>query len=350
MPIVRVYPRGSVGSTPSSGNRKPPPPGLTTAGWTEGACRNFRDRLLAIDPAINRGLVAIVATLTQLRNPATPEVYQQLRNGWLQAQRRAGLIRYQWVVEAQRRGVLHLHLLLIYAATVDATDRCAGLVGDWLRIAADLKPGPRGQFAEALEHDDAYARYLLAHAWRTTKHYQRNAENWPAAWREAGRLGRPYAIGGDWGEGDPVEVLLTDREWWTWRRLVRAQMRAAVRPRQTARDAAGRLSERWDSHHWLQDVMDSEQGVRVARRRYLRDVAAVKGARRILRCGKPRVSGIRGLSAWGAGGDLVRVARVVAGHVADARTHGTRTNRAVQCPVQCAGGHADEQGGTATAG
>jgi len=82
-------------------------------GWSAGAVRRHTSWLRSVDTTQLDGIGA-AATLTMLECPPTSDDWRRLLKVLQQRLRRAGLLRWHWVVEWQRRGVPHLHLA-IYA-------------------------------------------------------------------------------------------------------------------------------------------------------------------------------------------------------------------------------------------
>jgi hypothetical protein len=82
-------------------------------GWSAGAVRQHTRWLRSVDTTQLDGL-GVAVTLTVRDCPESAAVWARLRNALQERLRRAGLLRWHWVTEWQRRGVPHLHLA-VYA-------------------------------------------------------------------------------------------------------------------------------------------------------------------------------------------------------------------------------------------
>ncbi|WP_420371837.1 rolling circle replication-associated protein [Nocardioides cynanchi] len=107
-------------------------------GWSAGTVRRHTAWLRSVDTTQLDGIGAAV-TLTLLDCPPTSEDWTRLVKVLQQRLRRAGLLRWHWVVEWQRRGVPHLHLA-VYAAAEPPT--CNTGVGFESRHPEGCNPTP----------------------------------------------------------------------------------------------------------------------------------------------------------------------------------------------------------------
>jgi len=216
---------------------------------------------------LSEGLTGVSLTLTLAKCPETPAAWESLRRSWLEAMRRAGVVRLHWVVEWQRRGVPHLHLALYFPDTQDAEAWGAIAIVAWLQRAGEAY-GARvsGQYWNTIDGPLGWLQYLSKHAARGVAHYQRQGR--PAEWDHTGRL---WGYVGDWPTVEPWTI---DAEWaayWRLRRVVRlwrvSDARKALRAAKTPQEA------------------------RQARRR-------ITYARRMLACSDRGLSRVRGVSEW----------------------------------------------------
>jgi hypothetical protein len=83
------------------------------AGWSAGAVRRHTAWLRSVDTNVLDGM-GVAVTLAVRDCPPASVDWTRLVKTLLQRLRRAGLLRWHWVVEWQRRGVSHLHLA-VYA-------------------------------------------------------------------------------------------------------------------------------------------------------------------------------------------------------------------------------------------
>lgn len=281
MPTVKLYSQGVVWSTSarvSRGGGKRD----KAQGWTRGAVRRNRLGLMSVQPwalgserviEVPRDAdvwigpggqheafwpevwrvgdeIAFAITLTQRNLPATAAEYHAGLKALRKALKRRGLIRAWWIIEWQRRGHPHVHLIayfpasarvacqpiayadgrslrvaaLVEGATVSA-DEIAGL---WLGIANrrgwEARRG--GQHVARVDRVVGWLDYLQSHAFRGMKHYQRSGKCAPAGWLAGDGLGRVWGRWGEWPMGGPVEVFVPVPDWFQYRRRLRAWRKA----------------------------------------------------------------------------------------------------------------------------
>lgn len=227
------------------------------SGWSAGAVRRHTRWLYSVDaPALTGWGYALTLTLRDC--PPDAETWQRLRRAWIMRQERAGLLRLHWLTEWQRRGVPHMHVALYFDRELTPRERWA-MLEDWLAIAGEFRASWRSQDVKPIDGPLGWLQYLSKHAARGVRHYQRWAK--PAGWEKTGRL---WGHVGEWPTEDPLSVDLSPAEAFRFRRLVRSYRVASAR-------AEGLQRGRW---------------------------ARLPYARRMLRCGDPTLSRVRGLSEW----------------------------------------------------
>jgi hypothetical protein len=276
MAKVTIGPNGLKAGVAGPGNPNPSKRGLIT-GWSAGAARRNRDFLQSIDLAALTG-VGMFYTFTVRDLPATSKEWTRIVGAMLDWLNRHGCVRYHWVVEFQRRGVPHLHLMAYwpscYGVTSDPADQRWmepwGAVEHWLKLTGHLNSSPYSQRATQCDQRVELLTYMAKHSARTADHYQRSAHALPEGWQSVGRL---WGKGGDW----PTRTEKFDTNdigWFLFRRLVRGWRKA---------EAAKKLAK---AAHW-------DESGRVAARR------AVTSARTCLRCtdGKAH-SRVKPLVVW----------------------------------------------------
>ena len=271
MATFKAYPNGAtmgLGNPAPTGGKR----GRIT-GWTPAAVRRHKRWLYSIESADLDG-VGDAVTLTLRDCPTSPEDWSTLLNNLFDRLRRAGLTRWHWVVEWQRRGVPHLHLA-VYGPDLPGQRA----VRHWLEIAEPYGAQSQAQYVSAITGPVGWLKYLSKHASRGVAHYQRQGK--PAGWETTGRL---WGYGGSWPIGEAVEGVLTTREFWVSRRWVKryaiAQARSAALHAQAAGDLE-KASSAWNSVGWL---------------------------RRMLACNDRALSSVRGCSEWVPGPIFVRIA------------------------------------------
>ena len=143
----------------------------------------------------------------------------------------------------------------------------------WLNVAAEFRPARISQMVTPITGPVGWLRYLSKHAARGVAHYQR--QGMPAGWEKSGRL---WGHGGAWPVAEPIEGVLTDRQFWQVRRMVRNFAVAAVRARALAAERRG---------DWTLAAVEWRRLGRV---------------RRLLSCNRRDLSAVRGVSDWVPGG------------------------------------------------
>ncbi len=107
MPTYKAYVNGfsmGVGNPDPKGGQRG-----TVAGFTKSSQRNLTRKLFAVDSAALDG-DGFAVTLTVRDCPPDSDEWHRMRKVLDTRLRRAGFLRWCWVVEWQRRRVPHLHL------------------------------------------------------------------------------------------------------------------------------------------------------------------------------------------------------------------------------------------------
>jgi len=302
-------------ATTSTHQRKPGKRGKVT-GWSPGAARRNVAFLRSVDETTLDGL-GLALTLTVRDCPSTASDWSSSLKSWVERQRRAGMIRLHWVMEFQRRGVPHLHVAAWYDPDRIATDdlskslsgfpavqgrdpawtenhRFAGIlaVADWVDITGKFGTGSKGQHARPIADEVGWFMYLAKHCGRGRKHYQRQQDNLPAAWKSSPRV---WGKSGTWETIDPADATLTRRQWYTLRRLVRRQRVAR------ARASLPGQGWTWEAHTPLltrPQLREAPVGVLGSGRPLKLLLDNLKHARSMLKCPDRKLSEVRGISEW----------------------------------------------------
>lgn len=264
MATLRAYPNGLTMHVNGQGSHTRAKRGQVV-GWSRAAVRRHTRWLYSIEaPHLDGQGVAVTLTLRSC--PASPEDWGRLRDAWLHRVRRAGAVRWHWVVEWQRRGVPHLHAAVYFPEGVEPVRAGALLLGHWVDAAAPYGARWGSQTAKPIDGAVGWLQYLSKHAARGVAHYQRQGK--PAGWTSTGRL---WGHGGPWPESEPIDVQVSMSAFYRARRLARAWRVA------DARRALG--------------VARTPEEARAARMR-------IRYARRMLACNDPNLSAVRGVSEW----------------------------------------------------
>lgn len=222
MPKLTIRPLGTSGGSPGPG-RDPDDGGKPRGevkGWSVGASRRNTAWLQSVDP-LGLGNDGWAATFTMGGFPESSDSFHRARRALLARLDRAGLRRHHWVVESTALGRPHLHMALYGPGQLD---RVATLA--WLEIC-DREGWPaefKAQHVVRITDSIGWAQYLAKHASRGVDHYQRNTI--PHGWERTGRL---WGHGGDWPIPPPLEVELEQAEFYRYRRLALAYVRAKMR-------------------------------------------------------------------------------------------------------------------------
>lgn len=275
MPVIRILPGGGTLHFPPARNVRPSAKRGTVASWSARAAARNTAFLRASPAAGYDDGDAYAATLTYQACPDSHEILQSDRKQLLDRLRRMGAIRAHWVVEFTRKGTPHLHLTIwLPRGTQDASAR---VTDHWLAITADRGTRRGMQPVKPLRAFGGWAAYVAKHAARGAEHYQRRRDSLPDGWKSTGRL---WGRIGSWSLAEPRDVLLSDAQAYTLRRVARRLEMAATRRRAgTARTPRGGPTR------------SNAQRLRKA-------WAAFHSARRSLRLRTAAAGRVRGLSIW----------------------------------------------------
>lgn len=194
-------------------------------GWTYGSYKRLVERLQSVDEndLFSGGFVHAI-TLTYGHAEGCPSVadVQRHREALMDWAKRQGYDAIHWLVEFQRNGYPHLHLI----ARCPATPYKAGeLVDKWLGLTAANGSKHAGQHVSAMTCYEQYALYLAKHASRQNWHYQRR--RLPALW--GGYSGRMWGFVGEWRFEAGTEIYMDIGEYWRVRRVARRLLREQLK-------------------------------------------------------------------------------------------------------------------------
>lgn len=267
MPVVTVYSHGMTGGCPPRKNDHIRTLRGVVGGWSMGAARRNMLFLMSIqDRQLMQAGMAFAVTLTLRDCPPDAAAWHTLRRSWIKRMERLGMTHLHWVVEWQARRVPHLHGALWFPQEVvervgEQTLR-RDIQAAWIAVAGHLGASWSGQHVANVSSVMGWFGYVTKHAARGIRHYQRSPEGIPPGWRQ--KTGRVWGKCGQFPVRAGIKVTLQDQYgdggWYAFRRLVRA---------------------------W-----------RYAMYRQMGDVRGMKAAKRMLRCHKPGLSRVRGVSDW----------------------------------------------------
>ena len=295
MPNVYAMPYGVSGSLGGGCNPCPERRSPYIDGWTDGTAKRHQLLLMCmvIRKLRRKGYLVVAFTHTVRDCPPTAAAWQATIDRWLKSLDRVGVAGVHCFTEWQRRGVPHLHGILVVPRGLDGSKWLPQVMGGglWLRAAGRWgalnarRDGFRAQTVKYITSEKGWIRYCAKHAHRGVHHYQRARENQPLEWRHG--TGRMYRTRGVLGEKSRRKISMLPEHIYQLRRRMRGYRLAEVRRAVGSRDRFAAAASR----------------------------VQVSAARRMLR-GPPWVSGFcwwgdfevlaRGLLAWDAGtGEVV---------------------------------------------
>lgn len=274
MPAVTFYRHGLTASIMSKGNPDPPKRGKVV-GWSPAAARRNVKFLRSVDERELTG-TGWAVTLTVKKCPSTPASWSAALHQWQKRVVRAGVIRFHWVMEFQRRGVPHLHAAVWFDTdiTLSVDQQRESLLVAWQDVAQAFEAGSKGQHARPIEGVVGWFQYMAKHCSRSHVHYQRQRDAVPKAWASSPRV---WGKGGEWPLCEPAIAEVSSKAFWRLRRLVKAS----------------RLAE--------------------ARRGLPLNRGQVGHLRRILKCNNQKLSSVRPVSEWMPEHRQVKLLKAAAG-------------------------------------
>lgn len=212
---ITVYGGGSEAAYVQLGtNLNPGPGGIRgdVGGWSKDSARRNSEFLFSIREDVLAEHLSLWVTLTVRDCPATAADWHRRRRALYDYLRHNGMKWWHWLTEWQRRGVPHLHTLIVLEGNQALYHMQArnGLVNEWLRINADLGVSTRAQRVSLVNYPAGIKLYQAKHGVRGLRHYQRAPENIPDGWR--GRTGRLWGASRDFPVQPPRRWRLSGAE------------------------------------------------------------------------------------------------------------------------------------------
>lgn len=223
MAQIRLYPQGVTGYQPSS-HIPVPPEKKPIAGWSSSATRRLIRWLYSVNFERITGF-PVAFTLTVRDCPDSPDAFKRLWQAYIRHLKDHGISQSLWLIEWQRRGVPHLHGVLVCPSLTVSTDICAA----WVKRASRYGAETSGQHFMPVTDARGWSEYLAKHSARGVSHYQRSNRNIPKGWQ--GKTGRLWGVTGDWPTRDPIDVSCDPRTFFRWRRLIRSYRLSLARHR-----------------------------------------------------------------------------------------------------------------------
>jgi hypothetical protein len=188
MAIITVRPGGINAGEPGPGgssfNRG------EVMGWSRKSAARNAQFLQGVDTTrLPDPFQAVCYTLTMPFAPPSAAIFSTMISTLRKAMFRRGVILDHWVIEWTKRGIPHLHGLLVYSP--DMLIFVVSEVRDiWLSICKKrrIPANWKGQHCEAVQCLRAWCLYVAKHAGRGARHYQRQRDTLPDGWKKTGRM------------------------------------------------------------------------------------------------------------------------------------------------------------------
>lgn len=213
MPKITLTPHGIKAGRAAGSNKAPPKRGKTK-GWSAATARRNRDFLKSINPTLLDGH-SISASLTLGRTYCVmPADMQSIRQNFFKRLDREKVSRHHWVMEFQRDGTPHLHMMIFFPDFIHPEAARELVRRHWIEVTQLTGAEPWGQHIVPVHALTGWLQYLAKHGARGADHYQRSM---PKGWETPGRM---WGKSGQW----PTSVQEFDCDkstFYTLRRWVR---------------------------------------------------------------------------------------------------------------------------------
>lgn len=215
-----------MGTPPIKTNKTPSIRG-TLNGWTSATTRRNTNFLRSVDDLAiqctsdGEPLTGLACTFTVKHCPESHTEWERIRKAFFDRLRRLDLHRSHWLTEWQRRGVPHMHACLFFPEVegIPYVRLIEAIESAWIDLTAHLEAKPNSQHIMPIYDAVGWFQYQSKHASRGMFHYQRSQENIPEQWKKTGRM---WGKTGDWPIIEPEKILVNDKVFFAFRRLVRS--------------------------------------------------------------------------------------------------------------------------------
>jgi hypothetical protein len=195
MANVKVYPSGITAYQPSAHPRTPPPKS-DICGWSKNSTRSLIRWLYTVDAAKVDGTLASFS-VTLRSSPPTPNDWKRINQRFFRLLSSKGIASIFWLTEWQRRGVPHLHGIVV----LPRQDLLPVVTASWLSSASQFEPQRHCQDAKLIYDSQGWCEYLAKHSARGVANIQRHSSRIPPEWK--GRTGRMWGHRGHWPTAPP---------------------------------------------------------------------------------------------------------------------------------------------------
>ena len=224
MAKLRLYPSGFTTFQPSPGNSSNFGNRRASAGWTAATTRALVRFLYSVDFAAITGELHSF-TLTVRHCPHAPDDWIRVRKAFFRRLAHRGSQTLLWLTEWQRRGVPHLHGIVVLPSSFPPVD----FLLQWLGAAKEFEPNQRAQVLRHIYDPVGWSEYLGKHSARGVQNYQRSNANIPPGW--CGKTGRMWGHRGQFPTREPIDLDLAPAQFFMLRRILRLRAISQARAR-----------------------------------------------------------------------------------------------------------------------
>jgi len=196
MPKLTLTPHGIKAARAAGCNSSPSKRGKST-GWSPATSRRNRDFLKSIDPLRLDGFSLSLSLTFGRDEPLTPAKLGDVRKKFFDRLNYIGQSRLHWLIEFQRDGTPHFHMIVFFPVHFDVVSTITGIERHWLELTAFTGSSHRSQHIVQVHTLTGWLQYLAKHGARGADHYQRSM---PTGWETPGRM---WGKSGEW----PTSVI-----------------------------------------------------------------------------------------------------------------------------------------------
>ena len=225
MANLRLYPSGLTAFHASDHTRPGNSDKAEVSGWSRNSTRSLIKFLKSVNPHKFSTGSCYCFTLTLRMCPPTPQDWKRLRESFFRSLHRHEVASILWLTEWQRRGVPHLHGIVLLPCGFSSGD----FVAAWIVCARKYQASAHCQHARAIYDPLGWSEYLAKHSARGVSNYQRSAASMPAGWQ--GKTGRMWGHRGAWPTYPPIDLQCSRAVFFRLRRLLKARALSQARSR-----------------------------------------------------------------------------------------------------------------------
>jgi len=225
MANLRLYPSGLTAYQPSNHVRPGNSDKAEVSGWSRNSTRSLILWLKSVDPHQLPAGQVFSFTFTLRECPQTPQHWKALLQAFFRRLHHRDCRSLLWLVEWQRRGVPHLHGIVLLPSTLRIEDFRAC----WCWTALGYGAKAHAQHTRAIYDPIGWNEYLAKHSARGVANYQRSGASIPKEWQ--GKTGRMWGHRGPWPVYPPIDFECSSGVFFKLRRLLRYRALSQARQR-----------------------------------------------------------------------------------------------------------------------